>query len=384
MWKSSGSLIYKLGDRNPNAKQIKIASFDLDSTIVETQSGKIFPDTADDWQLLFKTIRPKFAKLVKNGYTIVIFTNQAGIQKKKVTESQVKERVTHILQNLGVFDNTFVLMASRSDNHFRKPCTGMWDFLESQIFLDKDIDYSKSFYVGDAAGRKKNWKPHTKKDFSCSDRKFAHNVGIIFFTPEEYFMNLPPTNGKLWDWQTFDSKLYLENVASDLTFDSSKIPNDNNTRYMYFMVAPPASGKSTFTKQYLSSCVRINRDTLKTKNNCLKETIKALDSKQNIVIDNTNPNAESRKPYVDLAMKHGYKCVAIVWMIDKKLANHLNYYRVEYSNGKSKTIPMVVYHVWYKKFEMPTNAEGFDSTIETTFIPRFENDLQKTCFLHKY
>jgi len=39
------------------------------------------------------------------------------------------------------------------------------------------VDSSKCMYVGDAAGRVNNWKPGKKKDFSCSDRLFALNIG---------------------------------------------------------------------------------------------------------------------------------------------------------------------------------------------------------------
>lgn len=39
-------------------------------------------------------------------------------------------------------------------------------------------------YVGDAAGRAKNWAPGKPKDFSCGDRMFAANIGIDFATPD--------------------------------------------------------------------------------------------------------------------------------------------------------------------------------------------------------
>ena len=33
-------------------------------------------------------------------------------------------------------------------------------------------------FVGDAAGRAKNWAPGKPKDFSCGDRMFGFNIGI--------------------------------------------------------------------------------------------------------------------------------------------------------------------------------------------------------------
>lgn len=49
-----------------------------------------------------------------------------------------------------------------------------------------EIDLAESMYVGDAAGRPAEGKK--KKDFSCSDRLFALNIGVKFLTPEEHFL----------------------------------------------------------------------------------------------------------------------------------------------------------------------------------------------------
>lgn len=44
------------------------------------------------------------------------------------------------------------------------------------------MDKTTSLYVGDAAGRAKDWAKDKPKDFSCSDRMFAANIGISMYT----------------------------------------------------------------------------------------------------------------------------------------------------------------------------------------------------------
>ncbi len=60
---------------------------------------------------------------------------------------------------------------------------------------DIAIDMKNSFYCGDAAGRK---RVNGKKDFACSDRLFAINLNITFYTPEECFLNKKSTEEIAW------------------------------------------------------------------------------------------------------------------------------------------------------------------------------------------
>ena len=84
-------------------------------------------------------------------------------------------------------------MSQNSSNSSRECLTysvsqGIWYWLEAEGNSGVQIDLQQSFYVGDAAGRDPNWDGgKRKKDFSCSDRLFALNTGLQFFTPEEYF-----------------------------------------------------------------------------------------------------------------------------------------------------------------------------------------------------
>lgn len=85
------------------------------------------------------------------------------------------------------------------------------------------IDFASSFFVGDAAGR--------AGDHSDTDRKFASNIGLPFFTPEEYFLNKPAIPFKLkgFDikaWSTdrmyFISTLKQFVLTNNRTFVSSR------------------------------------------------------------------------------------------------------------------------------------------------------------------
>lgn len=62
---------------------------------------------------------------------------------------------------------------------FRKPKIGMWNLLKNHFNSGLPIDMDKSFYVGDAAGR--------KNDHSDADIKFAEAIGLKFYLPEDFF-----------------------------------------------------------------------------------------------------------------------------------------------------------------------------------------------------
>ena len=108
------------------------------------------------------------------------------------------------------------------------------------------IDLEKSFYVGDAAGR--------KNDFSCSDRKFAFNIGINFYTPEEFFLNHKKEINFIFDG--FNPYTYCQ-ISDDIKFK-------NNTKELIILTGPPCSGKSTFYQDNYNNYEYINRDILKT------------------------------------------------------------------------------------------------------------------------
>ena len=134
----------------------KIAGFDMDGTLITTASGRTFPTGVNDWKFLNDKVVPKLNEIHKDGYKVVVFTNQAGIEKKKTDASTIMKKIMKIISGIGIPVQVFI---STGESHFRKPSTEMWNFMEKKCNESIQVDKSKSYYVGDAAGRAKNWAP---------------------------------------------------------------------------------------------------------------------------------------------------------------------------------------------------------------------------------
>ena len=94
---------------------------------------------------------------------IVIFTNQS--------KSWKHDQIVLVAKTLEI--PLYVVIATEKPEY--KPNILMFSILTG----DKNIDKEKSFFVGDALGR--------KGDFADSDKVFAENIGIKYFAPEDIF-----------------------------------------------------------------------------------------------------------------------------------------------------------------------------------------------------
>ena len=357
----------------------KVIGFDFDSTLVNQPSGKTFPVNADDWQPLNGVVKEKLVSASKDS-VIVIFTNQNGIEKNQVTTKDVMKRIDNFLNFCGLQDIVWCFAASHSD-HFRKPCTGMWDFAMSQFEAANGItkiNKNECLYVGDAAGRHKT--KTTKKDFSCSDRTFAHNVGIAFMTPEQFFLDSPAPLASEWSWDGINPEdyLHLEKAAN------ATAVGEKPTQELVLLIGPPASGKSTFCLKHFPNYVRINNDTLKTKAKCIKLAMESLKAGKSIIVDNTNPSAKARKEYIDCLGKTSSVPVrAIVIETPKELVFHLNNVRVKMTQGATRKIPSVCYNTYFKNFEQPKQTEGISEIVVVPFKLEFGDQKHRQLFLER-
>uniref|UniRef100_A0A6A7G2M0 Bifunctional polynucleotide phosphatase/kinase-like n=1 Tax=Hirondellea gigas TaxID=1518452 RepID=A0A6A7G2M0_9CRUS len=240
---------------------------------------------------------------------------------------------------------------------------------------------SQSFYVGDAAGRVKNWKAGAKRDFSVSDRKFAANLKLPFRTPEEHFLGEEPT--KSWDWRSINpvEAMSEQKYASIDEFPStSTIVSDKSE--VILCCGFPASGKSTFSRRHLipAGYVWVNRDTLKTPARCLKAVKETLSNGGKAVVDNTNPDRKSREPYILAAKAAGVPIRCFWFQTSREIASHLNFCREKQTNGAVRRIPEVGFNVFKKRFSPPQRAEGFSEVVKIDFKPQFDSDRDREIF----
>lgn len=360
----------------------KIAAFDLDNTIICTKSGKVFPVDTHDWQILYPDIPGKLKRLNSDGYKIVIFTNQKGISRGRTSAPDFKKKVQRIIQKLGVPIQAIV---STGTGKYRKPNTGMWDYFAQKCNQGIPIDMGSSFFVGDAAGRPANWAPKKKKDFSCADRLFALNINVKFYTPEEYFLGYKPAS---YTMPVFDPRniksvplaiKYQPPPRKELTAEDII----SSTPEVIIFVGYPAAGKSHFAEIYLipKGYIHINRDVLGSWQKCVSECTKALNSGLKVVIDNTNPDFESRTRYVDCARKAKVQCRCFLFDCSLEQAKHNNVYRqLLQPDDKHVDVNDMVLNSYKSKFKEPSLNEGFTEILKINFVPKFKSKHEEKLF----
>ncbi|KAI0602315.1 DNA kinase/phosphatase Pnk1 [Biscogniauxia sp. FL1348] len=376
-----------------NKKRRKIAAFDLDSTLIVSASGKKFSNDAADWKWWDPSIPTRLRKLyTEEGYRVVIISNQAGLaplhpdpnakgpkNANKARAATFKQKCAAVLAQL---DLPTTVYAATGKDKYRKPRTGMWDELCADYGIPAaEVDLEHSIFVGDAGGRVAQPKAGDKKaavakDFSCSDRNFAHNLGIKYQTPEEFFLGEPPREFS----REFDLAAYPCPSGSDADADMGDggdgsrevLFEKKNEQEVVLFCGPPGAGKSTFYWKHLKPLgyERVNQDTLKTRAKCFKAAAELLDEGHSIAIDNTNPDPGGRKEWIELALKHKVPIRCVWFKMTKALCEHNDVVRAlnKSMNPESRTaLPGIAFAGFFSKLREPKAKEGFQDVVEVEF-----------------
>lgn len=332
----------------------KVAAFDLDGTLIKWEKGGVW-----SW---WRTIVPKaLKKAYEEGFGIVIVTNQAGLKNR----AQREEWQKNLEKILGpVSDLPFHVYAATARDQYRKPMIGIWHAIEQAYGVP--IDKTQSYYVGDAAGR--------ASDFAGTDRKWAENVRIPFYTPEEYFLKAKPIKYALTG---FHPSSLPSSPAKFLPSNTPLTPPPTNQPEIVLFVGYPCVGKTTTFKRHFQphGYVHVNQDTLKSRDRCIKAVGVALDEGKSCVVDNTNRNAQTRAYYVDLAKSRGVPIRCFHFTASRELATHNNLYRaynlppsVASSEDPRDVLPLAAIGGFGKDFVEPEQEEGFDEIKRVNWI----------------
>ncbi|XP_032939963.1 bifunctional polynucleotide phosphatase/kinase isoform X2 [Catharus ustulatus] len=341
----------------------KIAGFDLDGTLITTRSGKVFPTSPDDWRILYPEIPKRLKQLQDEGYKLVVFTNQLGISRGRQRPEVFQAKVEAVAQQLGV---ALQVLVATGPGIYRKPVLGMWDHLCEKANGDVTVSVPDSFYVGDAAGRPPNWAPgRKKKDFSCSDRAFALNAGLRFLTPEEEFLGWAPAP---FDLPAFDPRSLVTNVPPEVP--KAELVSDKAE--VLLTVGFPGAGKSTFVKRHLvpAGYEYVNRDTLGSWQRCVTACSAALARGRPVVVDNTNPDPESRQRFVSCARSAAVPCRCLLFTASLEQARHNCRFRDMTQSGHVPVTDAVLFS-YKKSFVPPSLSEGFSQILQIPFVPHF-------------
>lgn len=152
-------------------KKYRLIFCDLDGTLINTLSGKTFPEGIWDMKIDFNVLDAlKEAK----PEAIAIVTNQGGIELGHVNARFFQAKLEYIQSVIGDYIGVpaYGLYCPTNDksDKYRKPNTGM---LQSVFNSFEDLKREDCCMVGDASG--------LPGQFSDSDKRTAENFGIDYY-----------------------------------------------------------------------------------------------------------------------------------------------------------------------------------------------------------
>mgnify|MGYP002626601257 FL=1 len=136
---------------NTKGKPAKVGGFDLDNTLITTESGRKFPKNIDDWRFFNLRVPQRLKHFQNLGFTLVIFTNQSTIPRK-LSINSFHKKCSNLMKAFGL---NVDFLVSTKDDKYRKPKTGMIDlYLQLKGTTIEEIGVKNMFFCGDAAGRR--------------------------------------------------------------------------------------------------------------------------------------------------------------------------------------------------------------------------------------
>lgn len=170
-------------------KTKRVLIFDLDGTLIKTESGKTFSEDISDMKFRREVInRIKGISSAVPIY-VAIVTNQGGIDSGYVNGQRFLAKLAYISASIedicgtNVEVHTYLCGSNDAACNNRKPNTGMFLELKEDLeYLDYRWKEKDMLMIGDASGKKGN--------FSDSDLRFAENCNVDYMDVEDFINKL--------------------------------------------------------------------------------------------------------------------------------------------------------------------------------------------------
>lgn len=177
MWTQYEScLYYKPSSFDIKDGKCKLASFDLDSTLILSDRGEKYSKGTNDWVWAYPNVASLLQGYVREGWTVAIFSNRK-VPPWELRASKI--RMEQMMKQLGI--SMWIFFSTKADK-YRKPEIGMMNLFCSLASI-REWDPS-SFYCGDAYGpeSKISWN-----QWSDADKVFSSRIGLPFYEPHILF-----------------------------------------------------------------------------------------------------------------------------------------------------------------------------------------------------
>ena len=134
-----------------------------------------------------------------------------------------------------------------------------------------------------------------------------------------------------------------------------KSSDSKSSKTAVLCIGLQASGKSTFCDRYLSQWSRVSLDIEKTRAREWKKLECGIAQCERIVIDNTNPEAEIRRRYIERLREDGYQVTGLYFQSKVKDCQKRNAQR-----DGVKRVPDLAIAGTSRRLVLPSLSEGFD------------------------
>ena len=104
---------------------VRVAAFDLDDTLICSAGSSKFCNSPSDWREAFPGVFAYLRALAADGFSLVVFTNQAGVGSGRTTLAIVQARIANVAAAIGA-PITFYAATTSGGTFYRKPFPGMW------------------------------------------------------------------------------------------------------------------------------------------------------------------------------------------------------------------------------------------------------------------